>query len=128
MSMNQTTAKNIDEYIARCPEDIQAILEKIRMTIRGAVPAAKEVISYQMPAFHLHGNLVYFAAWRKHIGFYPPITENEDLRHEASVYAGEKGNLQFSLDQPIPYALISKIVQHRVKQNLASAKEKAKER
>ena len=119
--MNQTTAKDIDAYIARFPTDVQAILEKIRMTIREAAPEAKEVISYQMPAFHLKGNLVYFAAWKKHIGFYPPITGDEEFKRELAVYAGPKGNLQFPLDQPIPYELISKIVRLRVKENLARA-------
>jgi uncharacterized protein YdhG (YjbR/CyaY superfamily) len=119
--MNQTTAKDVDAYIARFPTDVQASLEKIRLTIREAAPEAKEIISYQMPAFHLKGNLVYFAAWKKHIGFYPPITGDEALRQEAAIYAGEKGNLQFPLDQPIPYDLISKIVRLRVKENLAYA-------
>jgi uncharacterized protein YdhG (YjbR/CyaY superfamily) len=118
MSANPTTAKNIDEYIARFPEDVRAILEKIRRTIQKAAPEAKEVISYQMPAFHLKGNLVYFAAWKEHIGFYPPISGDEELQAEASVYAGKKGNLQFPLDQPIPYDLIRKVVQLRVRQNL----------
>lgn len=118
MSANPTTAKNIDEYIARFPQDVQAILEKIRRTIQEAAPDAKEVISYQMPAFHLKGNLVYFAAWKEHIGFYPPISGDEEIKAETAVYAGEKGNLQFPLDQPIPYDLIGKIVQLRVRQNL----------
>jgi uncharacterized protein YdhG (YjbR/CyaY superfamily) len=119
--MNQSTAKNIDEYITRFPDDVQAILEKIRLTIHEAAPEAKEVISYQMPAFNLKGNLVYFAAWKEHIGFYPPITGDDDLKAEASIYAGGKGNLQFPLDQPMPYDLIRKIVKLRVKQNLGRA-------
>ena len=118
MNTNPTTAKNIDEYIARFPADVQAILEKIRQTIGEAAPEAKEVISYQMPAFHLKGNLVYFAAWKTHIGFYPPVSGDAEIEAEASIYAGKKGNLQFPLDQPIPYGLIRKIVQLRVKQNL----------
>lgn len=126
MSTNSTTAKNIDEYIARFPEDVQAILEKIRQTIREAAPDAKEVISYQMPAFHLKGNLVYFAAWKEHIGFYPPISSDEELRAEAAAYAGKKGNLQFPLDQPIPYDLIGRIVKVRVKENLEWAAQRAK--
>ncbi len=122
--MNQTTAQDVDAYIARFPTDVQEILEKIRQTIRAAAPEAKEIISYQMPAFHQHGNLVYYAAWKKHIGFYPPITENEELRQEAAVYAGEKGNLQFPLDQPMPLELISRIVKQRVKENLELAAHK----
>ena len=126
MSTNSTTAKDVDAYIARFPDDVQEILQKVRVTIREAAPEAKEVISYQMPAFHLHGNLVYYAAWKNHIGFYPPITGNEQLWKEASVYAGEKGNLQFPLDQPIPYDLITRIVQQRVKENLDRAAQKVK--
>jgi uncharacterized protein YdhG (YjbR/CyaY superfamily) len=113
MGMKQTTAKDIDEYIARCPADVQAILQQIRQTIRDAAPGAQEKISYRMPAFHLQGKLVYFAAWKQHIGFYPPVAGDEELQQEATVYAGEKGNLQFPLDQPIPYDLIRRIVQGR---------------
>jgi len=119
--MQQTTAKDIDEYIARYPAAVQAILQEIRQTIRAAAPGAQEKISYQMPAFHLKGALVYFAAWKQHIGFYPPVSGDEELRREAAVYAGEKGNLQFPLDQPIPYDLIRKIVQQRMAENLAKA-------
>lgn len=119
--MNQTTGKDVDAYIARFPVEVQAILQQIRQTIREAAPAAKELISYQMPAFHLHGNLVYYAAWKKHIGFYPPVSGDEALLNDAVAYAGEKGNLQFPLDQPMPYALITRIVQQRVKENLARA-------
>jgi uncharacterized protein YdhG (YjbR/CyaY superfamily) len=118
MSTNPTTATNIDEYIARFPQDVRVILEKIRLTIREAAPDAREVISYQMPAFHLKGNLVYYAAWKGHIGFYPPISGDEELKSEAALYAGKKGNLQFPLGQPIPYDLIRKIVRLRVRQNL----------
>lgn len=116
-----TTAKDIDEYIARFPAQIQAILQQIRMTIREAAPGAKEVISYQMPAFHQAGNLVYFAAWKEHIGFYPPVADAAEFKPEVAPYEGPKGNLQFPLDQPIPYDLISKIVKLRVQENLARA-------
>lgn len=126
--MNQTTAKDVDAYIARFPDSIQEILEKIRQTIREAAPAAKELISYQMPAFHLEGNLVYYAAWKEHIGFYPPISGDEELQKAVAIYAGPKGNLQFPLNQPIPYDLIGRIVQHRVKQNLEHAAAKSKKR
>jgi len=107
----------IDEYIAACPADVQTILQKIRATIRKAAPDAEEKISYQIPTFAQHGHLVYFGAFKKHIGFYPPIRD-EKLKREAAIYAGEKGNLQFPLDQAIPYALIGKIVKARVKENL----------
>ena len=121
MNPDQPTSTAIDEYIARFPNEVQEILQKIRMTIREAAPDAKEVISYQMPAFHQQGNLVYFAAWKKHIGFYPPVSEEAEFKQAVAVYEGPKGNLIFPLDQPIPYELISKIVKLRVKENLARA-------
>jgi uncharacterized protein YdhG (YjbR/CyaY superfamily) len=92
------------------------ILEKIRETIKKVAPDAEETISYQIPAFTLKGHLVYFGAFKKHIGFYPPVRD-EELRRETSIYAGEKGNLRFPLDKPIPYTLISKIVTARVREN-----------
>ncbi|MCE7981326.1 MAG: hypothetical protein DYG89_09060 [Caldilinea sp. CFX5] len=126
--MKQPAPSTIDEYIARFSAPIQAILQQIRATIRAAAPAAKEVISYQMPAFHQEGNLVYFAAWKEHIGFYPPVSAEADFKQELAVYEGPKGNLQFPLDQPIPYDLITKIVQQRLKENLAHAALKGKRR
>jgi uncharacterized protein YdhG (YjbR/CyaY superfamily) len=118
----------MDEYIADFPADIQEILQKIRATIRKAAPDATERISYRMPCFALHGNLVYFAAFKKHIGLFPPVSGDEKLKKEASVYAGPKGNLQFPLDEPIPYALISKIVKARVKENKKRAAAKGKKK
>jgi uncharacterized protein YdhG (YjbR/CyaY superfamily) len=114
--------ENIDEYIAGFAPDVQVILETIRATIKKAAPDAQETISYRMPAFKLNGALVYFAAFRKHIGFYPPIRGDAKLEQSLSAYAGPKGNLQFRLDQPIPYALIERAVELRVEQNLARAK------
>ena len=127
MNTDQTVPKTIDDYIAGFSDDLQEILQKIRMTIREAAPDAEETISYQMPAFKLKGILVYFAAFKKHIGLFPPVTGDEKLMSEASVYAGPKGNLKFPLDKPIPYALISEIVKFRVKENLARAEAKRKE-
>jgi len=121
MKSVETRAKDIDEYIARFPAQIQAILQQIRLTIREAAPDAKEVISYQMPAFHQAGHLVYFAAWKEHIGFYPPVAAEAEFKQEVAPYEGPKGNLQFPLDQPIPYDLIRKIVKLRVQENLARA-------
>ena len=120
--------KDIDGYISQFPADVQAILEKVRTTISQAAPEAKEAISYQMPAFKLNGMLVYFAAWKKHIGFYPPVAGDNALEKAVARYAGEKGNLQFPLDQPIPYDLIERIVKLRVKQNSATAAAKRKKR
>ena len=112
---------NIDDYISQFPGEVQAILEKLRATIRSAAPDAKEVISYQMPAFKQRGILVYFAAWKQHIGLYPPIHGDEALEKVVARYAGPKGNLQFPLDEPMPLALIERIVKVRVKQDTAKA-------
>ena len=113
--------KDIDDYISKFPADVQAILQKVRDTIRHAAPEAKETISYLMPAFKLHGILVYFAAWEKHIGLYPPISGDKTLEKAVARYAGPKGNLQFPLDEPIPYDLIERVVKLRVKQDTAKA-------
>jgi uncharacterized protein YdhG (YjbR/CyaY superfamily) len=118
--------KNIDEYIAASAPEAQAILSRIRKTISAAAPEATETISYRMPAFLLGGVLVYFAAFKRHIGLYPPVKGDAELMKAVSKYAGEKGNLQFPLDQPIPYDLIERIVKLRVKQNLAKATAKKK--
>jgi len=92
------------------------------LTIRQAAPDAQETISYKMPAFTLDGILVYFAAFKKHIGFYPPVKGDAELRKAVSDWAGEKGNLRFPLDEPIPYGLIERIVKLRMKQNLSKSR------
>jgi uncharacterized protein YdhG (YjbR/CyaY superfamily) len=120
--------KNIDEYIDGFSSDVQEILEKVRSTIRSAAPEAVETISYRIPAFTQNGVLVYFAAFKKHIGLYPPVKGDAALMKTLSRYAGEKGNLQFPLGQPIPYALIKRIVKLRVKQNMAKAAAKKTKR
>jgi uncharacterized protein YdhG (YjbR/CyaY superfamily) len=107
---------------------VQAILEKVRATISHAAPEATEVISYQMPAFKLHGTLVYFAAWKQHIGLYPPISGDKTLEKSAARYAGPKGNLQFPLEEPIPFGLIERIVKLRVKQDAAKAAARRKKK
>jgi uncharacterized protein YdhG (YjbR/CyaY superfamily) len=121
MPIGRATPKSIDEYIASFSPEVQAILGRIRLTIRNAAPDARETISYKMPAFTLNGVLVYFAAFKKHIGLYPPVSGDTRLEKAISTYAGEKGNLRFPLDQPIPYGLIERIVKLRVKQNLSKA-------
>ena len=113
--------KDIDSYLSQFPHDVQAILDKVRETICLAAPEAKETISYMMPALKQHGILVYFAAWEKHIGMYPPISGNKSLEKALARYKGPKGNLQFPLDEPIPYDLIERIVKLRVKQDTAKA-------
>jgi uncharacterized protein YdhG (YjbR/CyaY superfamily) len=121
MKTDPTVPKTIDEYIAGFPQDIQEILEKIRSTIKEAAPDAEETISYRMPTFTLKGNLVHFAAFKKHIGFYPTPTGIEEFQKELSAYHGAKGSVRFPLDKPIPFALISDIVKFRVKENLERA-------
>lgn len=120
--------KTIDEYISVFPKDIQEILKKIRATIQKAAPGAEETINYQMPTFTLKGNLVHFAAFKNHIGFYPTPTGIEKFKKELSAYKGAKGSVQFPLDQPIPYSLIGKIVTFRVKENLERAAIKGKKK
>jgi len=122
--MNKTPPQNIDEYIALFPKDVQEILEKIRVTIKKAAPTAQETINYQMPTFTLHGNLVHFAAYKNHIGFYPTPSGIENFKKELSVYEGAKGSVKFPLDKPIPYTLIGKIVKFRVKETLKKAEAK----
>ena len=125
MKAGRTTPTSIGEYIAVSPPEVRSILERIRVTIKEAAPAAEEKISYQMPTFTLNGNLVHFAAFKKHIGFYPPVRDKK-LKADTSIYAGEKGNLRFPLDKPIPYALINKLVKARVRENQERADGKRK--
>ncbi len=120
--------ESINEYIAGFPPDVRSILRKIRATIRAAAPDAQEKISYGMPAFTSNGSLVYFAAFKKHIGFYPPLRADAKLRQQLSRYANAKGNLRFPLDEPMPYVLIGKIVKTRVRENRAAADARKKKR
>ena len=128
MKTNQSRSPKIDAYIAGFPEDVQQILEKIRTTIQKAAPNAEETINYGIPTFTLKGNLVHFAGFKKHIGFYPTPTGIEKFKKELFVYEGAKGSVQFPVDKPIPYGLISKIVKFRVKENLERAAAKGKKR
>lgn len=126
MRTKQAAPRNIDEYIAGFPKDVQEILGKIRMTIRKAAPDAEETIKYQMPTFTLNGNLVHFAAFKKHIGFYPVPRGIEAFKDELSGYEGEKSTARFPLDKPIPFDLIRRIVKFRVRKNLERAGVKGK--
>lgn len=121
MNSAQTTPQTIDDYIAGFPPDVQEILEKIRMTIRQAAPEAAEAIKYQIPTFTLQGNLVHFAAFKKHIGFYPTPTGTEKFQEALSIYESGKGSVRFPLDKPIPYDLITDIVRFRVQESLEKA-------
>jgi uncharacterized protein YdhG (YjbR/CyaY superfamily) len=118
------TSKEIDAYIAQFPEETQALLKQIRETIHAAAPDATEAISYQMPTFKLHGNLVHFAAYKNHIGFYPVPSGIEAFKDDLSVYKQGKGSVQFPLDEPLPLDLITRIVKFRAEENLAKAVKK----
>lgn len=127
MQTKQAAPQTIDEYIAGYPSEVQAILKKVRQTIKKAAPRAEEKINYGIPTFTLAGrNLVHFGAAKNHVGFYPTPSGIEKFQKELSKYEGAKGSVQFPLDQPIPYTLITKITKFRVKENLDKAKPKKK--
>lgn len=128
MTAITNTPKDIDQYISIFPEDIQEILQEIRSTIQQAAPGAEETISYQMPTFKLKGNLVHFAAYKKHIGFYPAPSGIERFKNRLTDYETSKGAIRFPLDKPIPLDLISDIVAFRVTENLEKAAQKAKKK
>ena len=124
----ETEPANVDDYIAMFPPEVQAVLRQVRQVVREAAPQAREVISYRMPALKQHGMLVYYAAFRNHIGFYPPIKGNARLQKAASRYAGEKGSLRFPLDQPIPLDLIRGLTELRARQDDANFSSRAAQR
>ena len=126
MQKSQPTPDTINAYIATFPPKIRAILKKIRATVKKAAPQATEKISYRMPAFFQDGVLIYFAAFKNHIGIFPPVREDAALLKQIAPYAGPKGNLQFPLDKPIPLTLITRIVKLRLKQNQARSKQPKK--
>ena len=116
--MDPTDPKDIDEYISGFPKEIQELLQKVRKTIWEAAPEATEAIKYQIPTFVLNGNLVHFAAFKNHLGFYPAPQGIEEFKEELSAYKGAKGSVQFQYSEPIPFDLISRIVKFRVRKNL----------
>lgn len=118
--------QSIDEYIASFPVDVQKRLQEIRAAIKSAAPNATEKISYQLPTFYLNGNLVHFAAFKNHIGFYPTPSGIASFTKELAKYESAKGSVQFPLDQPLPLSLIKKIVKFRVGENLAKAQKPAR--
>lgn len=128
MPTQKPTSKEIDKYIASFPEEVQTILEKIRKTIRKAAPNAEEIMNYGIPTFTLEGNLVHFAGFKNHVGFYPTPSGIEKFKKELSRYEGAKGSVQFPLDQPIPYDLISRITVFRITENLERAEAKRKKK
>ena len=126
MNTADRAPENIDQYIAGFPPEVQQTLEKLRTAIRKAAPEAEEAIKYRMPTFVLNGNLLHFAAYRNHIGFYPTPSGVEAFKDELSRYKSAKGSVQFPIDQPLPFSLVEKIVEFRVKE--VRAKSAAKER
>lgn len=128
MPTTRATPKTIDAYIAAFRPDVQAILQRIRQTIRAVAPDAQETISYRIPTFTLNGALIHFAAFKHHIGLYPPVTGDAKLVKAVARYAGPNGNLQFPLDEPIPYDLIERIAKLKVKQNSAKVAASRKKR
>ena len=122
--MAQENFDTIDDYILHFPDDVQEILLKVRQAIKDSAPEAEEKISYQMPTFYLYGNLVHFAAYKNHIGFYPTPSGIEAFKDELSVYKGAKGSVRFPIDEPMPLDLIKKIVEFRVKENIEKYQKK----
>lgn len=128
MTSDPATPGTIDEYMAGFPDEVKAVLEEIRSTVRAEAPDAQETIKYQIPTFTLHGNLVHYAAFAKHIGFYPIPSGIEAFRDELSAYKQGKGSVQFPLDRPIPYDLIRRIVAFRVEETEKRAEARRKKR
>ena len=118
--------ETMNEYIATFPKDVQELLERMRQAIKEAAPMAEEAISYQMPTFKLNGNLVHFAAFKHHIGFYPVPSGIEAFKKELAPYETSKGSIRFPMDKPIPLDLVKRIVEFRVKQNQEKAKKPRK--
>jgi uncharacterized protein YdhG (YjbR/CyaY superfamily) len=124
MAVTRTQFKTIDEYINTFPEDVQRILNQLRQTIREAAPEAEETINYQIPTFTLNGNLVHFAAFENHIGFYPTPSGMEAFKEDLSGYKSAKGSVQFPISDPLPLPLIRRIVEYRVKENIERKRKK----
>ena len=121
MEKIKTAPATIDAYIAACPAGVRSMLQTLRATIQAAAPQAMEKISYQMPTFHQEGNLVHFALHKNHIGFYPAPSGIEAFQADLARYAASKGAVRFPLDEPLPLALVTRIVQYRLAENLAKA-------
>lgn len=124
MTPGRTIFNNIDAYIASFPKETQKILDQLRATIRKAAPEAEETIKYAIPTFTFNGNLVHFAAFKNHIGFYPTPSGIEAFKKELSVYEGAKGSVKFPIEKPLPFDLITEIVKFRVKENLQKTKKR----
>jgi uncharacterized protein YdhG (YjbR/CyaY superfamily) len=119
--MTRVRFETVDAYIASFPKDVQTVLRKIRATIKGALPQASERISYNMPTYCLERDVIYFGAFKRHIGIYPPVRDPA-LAARLTKYRNEKGNLQFPLDRPLPYALIGEIAKSLAKPRVKAAR------
>ena len=124
MAASKREFKTMDEYIGTFPENVRNILNELRHAIKESAPEAEETINYQIPTFTLHGNLVHFAAFQNHIGFYPTPSGMEAFKKELASYKGAKGSVQFPIDQPLPLVLIRRIVEYRVKENIERKQKK----
>jgi uncharacterized protein YdhG (YjbR/CyaY superfamily) len=123
MAMPRRHFKTMDEYIASFPKDVQDILKSLRRVIKESAPQAEEAISYGIPTFKLNGNLVHFAAFKNHIGFYPTSSPIAAFKKDLSPYELSKGTVRFPIDRPIPFGLVKKIVRYRVKENLVKQRQ-----
>ncbi|WP_040949840.1 iron chaperone [Gorillibacterium massiliense] len=128
MEPTKAAFSNIDEYIAQYPPEVQEVLQTLRSVIKEAAPGAKEKISYGMPAFELNGILVYFAAYKKHIGFYPTASGISHFKDRLSAYTVSKGTVQLPIDKPLPYDLITEMVEFRAEENRMKAESKMKKK
>ena len=128
MEENKKNFNSVDEYIVLFSPEVQEILNALRKVIKESAPDAEEKISWRMPTYALHGNLVHFAAHKKHIGFYPGASGIEVFKHKLSEYKGSKGAVQFPIEKPLPYELISEIVKYRVVENTKEAESKLKKK
>lgn len=124
MATSRKRPKDFDDYLRRFPKEVQQRLQKMRLTVKKAAPQAKEKISYGIPSFTLNGMLVWFAAFKNHMGFYPRTSAIAAFKKELSAYQGAKGSVRFPFDKPLPLALISRMVRFRVKENLSKGKKK----
>ena len=128
MQSNKRSLASIDEYISSFPKEVQIILQELRAAIKAAAPDAEEKISYQIPTFFLKGNLVHFAAFKNHIGFYPTPSGIEAFKKELAIYESAKGSVQFPIDKPLPLELVRRIVKFRVAENLKKAESKMRKK
>jgi uncharacterized protein YdhG (YjbR/CyaY superfamily) len=128
MDATKTKFKTVDQYLSVFPENIKSKLQELRSTIKKTAPQAEELISYNMPAFKLHGMLVYYAAYKEHIGFYPTPSPIEAFKKELAGYEVAKGSIKFPIDKPVPLKLVIKIVKYKMKENLEAAHAKVKKK